>query len=55
METAKIDPWLWHYDRVISSDPEAAREVLDEMLANSRPSTGGSATSLRSTWQRKKP
>jgi len=33
MRTAKIDPWLWRYDRVITSDPTAARRVLDEMLA----------------------
>jgi serine/threonine-protein kinase RsbW len=33
MRTAKIDPWLWRYDRIITSDPAAARGVLDEMLA----------------------
>jgi len=33
METAKIDPWLWRYDRVIASDSTMARRVLDEMLA----------------------
>ena len=33
METAVLDSWLWHYDRVIASDPMAARQVLDEMLA----------------------
>ncbi len=27
------DPWLWRYDRVISSDPAMARQVLDELLA----------------------
>jgi serine/threonine-protein kinase RsbW len=30
---AMIDPWLWRCDRVIASDPLAARRVLDEMLA----------------------
>jgi serine/threonine-protein kinase RsbW len=33
MNMAMIDPWLWRYDRVIASDPQAARRVLDEMLA----------------------
>ena len=33
IKTAKLDPWLWRYDRVIASDPAAARLVLDEMLA----------------------
>ncbi len=33
MRPAKIDPWLWRCDRVITSDPAAARRVLDEMLA----------------------
>jgi serine/threonine-protein kinase RsbW len=32
VETAMIDAWLWRYDRVIASDPVAARQVLDEML-----------------------
>ena len=32
MKTAMLDPWLWHYDRVIASDPAVARQVLDEML-----------------------
>lgn len=27
------DRWLWLYDRVIASDTKAARQVLDEMLA----------------------
>ena len=27
-----LDPWLWRYDRVIASDPVAARQVLDEVL-----------------------
>jgi serine/threonine-protein kinase RsbW len=27
------DRWLWVYDRVIASDTKAAREALDEMLA----------------------
>ncbi len=33
METAMTDPWLWRYDRMISSDPAVARQVLDEVLA----------------------
>jgi len=33
METAMLNSWLWRYDRVIASDPVAARQVLDEMLA----------------------
>ena len=33
MQTAKLDPWLWRYDRVIASDPTMARQVLDDMLA----------------------
>ncbi len=33
MRTAKIDHWHWRYERVISSDPTAARQVLDDMLA----------------------
>jgi serine/threonine-protein kinase RsbW len=33
METARIDPSLWRYDRVIASDPTVARQVLDELLA----------------------
>ena len=33
MEIAKIDPWLWCYDRVIASDSTMARRVLDEILA----------------------
>jgi serine/threonine-protein kinase RsbW len=32
METAKTNPWLWRFDRVIASDLAAARQVLDEML-----------------------
>ncbi len=27
------DRWVWLYDRVIASDTKAARQVLDEMLA----------------------
>ena len=27
------DPWLWLYDRVITSDAKLARQVLDELLA----------------------
>ncbi len=33
MMMAMIDPWLWRCERVISNDPTAARQVLDEMLA----------------------
>ncbi len=28
-----LGSWLWRYDRLIASDPMAARQVLDEMLA----------------------
>jgi serine/threonine-protein kinase RsbW len=33
LDPAMIDPWLWRYDRVITSDPAVARQVLDELLA----------------------
>ena len=33
MRPAKTDPWLWDCDCVITSDPAAARRLLDEMLA----------------------
>jgi serine/threonine-protein kinase RsbW len=33
METALIDPWLWRCDRVIASEPVAARQAIEEMLA----------------------
>ena len=32
MNKAALEPCLWHYDRVIGSDPALSRQVLDEML-----------------------
>src|SRR6516162_9511139 len=31
--TGMTDRWVWLFDRVIASDTKAARQVLDEMLA----------------------
>ncbi len=33
METALLNSWLWRCDRMIASNPAAARQALDEILA----------------------
>ena len=33
MNKAAPEPWVWHFDRIIASEPTRARQVLDELLS----------------------